>query len=40
MAEPGQRYDQWVNHGLLVFPELPKARHKQGKAKQHPARNR
>lgn len=38
-AELGQRYDQWVNHGLLVFPELPKTHPKQGKAKQHPARN-
>ncbi|MFZ1342820.1 MAG: transposase [Thiothrix eikelboomii] len=34
-----QRYDQWVNHGLLVFPECPKTQPKQGKAKQHPARN-
>lgn len=39
MAELGQRYDQWVNHGLLVFPECPKTYPKQGKAKQHPARN-
>lgn len=38
-AELEQRYDQWLEHGLLVFPELPKTRHKQGKAKQHPARN-
>lgn len=38
-AELEQRYDQWVNHGLLVFPELPKPQHQQGKAKQHPARN-
>ena len=38
-AELERRYDQWINHGLLVFPELPKAQPKQGKAKQHPARN-
>ena len=24
MAELEQRYDQWVNHGLLIFPEQPK----------------
>jgi transposase len=34
-----QRYDQWLDHGLLVFPELPTTHPKQGKAKQHPARN-
>jgi transposase len=38
-AELEQRYDQWLDHGLLVFPELPKTHPKQGKAKQHPARN-
>ncbi|MEZ5478633.1 MAG: IS66 family transposase [Thiolinea sp.] len=38
-AELEQRYDRWLNHGLLVFPELPKTHPKQGKAKQHPARN-
>lgn len=39
MAELEQRYDQWVNHGLLIFPEQPKTSPKQGKAKQDPARN-
>jgi len=39
MAELEQRYDQWVNHGLLIFPEQPKTHPKQGKAKQDPARN-
>ena len=39
MAELGQRYDQWVNHGLRVFPERPQAHPKQGKATQPPARN-
>lgn len=39
MTELEQRYDQWVNHGLLIFPEQPKTSPKQGKAKQDPARN-
>ncbi|WP_040839741.1 IS66 family transposase [Thiothrix nivea] len=39
IAELEQRYDQWVNHGLLIFPEQPKTSSKQGKAKQDPARN-
>lgn len=39
MAELRLRYSQWVEHGLRVFPERPKAQPKQGKAKQHPARN-
>ncbi len=39
MADLEQRYDRWLNHGLLVFPEQPKTSPKQGKAKQHPARN-
>lgn len=39
IAELEQRYDQWLNHGLLIFPEQPKSQLKQGKAKQEPARN-
>lgn len=38
-AELEQRYDQWLNHGLLIFPEQLKTSPKQGKAKQEPARN-
>jgi transposase len=34
-----QRYDHWLNHGLLIFPEQPKPQGKKGKAKQEPARN-
>ncbi|QTR45801.1 IS66 family transposase [Thiothrix litoralis] len=40
IADVEQRYDQWLNHGLLIFPEQPKTSPtKQGKAKQDPARN-
>lgn len=39
IADLEQRYGQWLNHGLLIFPEQPKTSPKQGKAKQHPARN-
>ena len=39
ITELEQRYDQWLNHGLLIFPEHTNLHSKQGKTKQHPARN-
>jgi len=39
VIELEQRYEQWLNDGLQKFPEQLKTTPKQGKAKQHPARN-
>jgi len=39
LTELAQRYDQWLNHGLDIFPERLKTPSQKGKAKQHPARN-
>ena len=39
IADLKQRYEQWLNYGLLIFPERPKSNNQQGKGKQHPARN-